>query len=234
MNHRLFIPVVLLAALALGLPLPAQDTIPRQASMLVIKDTFSFVPGTWAEYTIFDKEKNESYRMYIAALKRETVGGKSGIWLEIEAEMKDSPLIVTDIFAEETKDGPGKIFKAVIQVKGMSPFTVPQKYLEGEDRQVGSFETAQIVKRLEQKKIVHNGRTIDTLIVEAQDKEGRKTAATISLQIPPIAVFAAETDDVRMTINDWGAGAKTRIEGEPIGFTFWLLEQIANGLTKKK
>jgi hypothetical protein len=234
MNHRLFIPVVLLAALALGLPLPAQDAIPRQASMLVIKDTFSFVPGTWAEYTIFDKEKNESYRMYIAALKRETVGGKSGIWLEIEAEMKDSPLIVTDIFAEETKDGPGKIFKAVIQVKGMSPFTVPQKYLEGEDRQVGSFETAQIVKRLEQKKIVHNGRTIDTLIVEAQDKEGRKTAATISLQIPPIAVFAAETDDVRMTINDWGAGAKTRIEGEPIGFTFWLLEQIANGLTKKK
>lgn len=234
MNRRLFIPIFLLACLAVGMPLQAQDPLPRQASPLVIKDTFSFVPGTWADYTIFDKAKNETSRMYIAALKRETVGGKPGIWLEIEMETTDAPLVVTDIFAEETKDGPGKIYKAVVQVKGMSPFTIPKKYLEGQDQQVGKFEAAQIVKRLEQKKIVHKGRTIDTLTVEAQDKEGRKTTATVSVQIPPIAVFAAETDDMRMTLNDWGDGAATRIEGTPIGMTLWIIEQIANGLGKKK
>ncbi|MCX6567365.1 MAG: hypothetical protein NTW38_13260 [Candidatus Aminicenantes bacterium] len=234
MRKRIVISALLLASLAAASALSAQDTIPKQASMIVLKDTFQFVPGTWAEYTVFDKEKNEPSRFYIAALKRETVGGQSGIWLEIEAEMKDSPLVITDIFAEETKDGPGKIFKAVIQVKGMSPFIVPKKYLEGEDQAVGTYETAQIVKRLEQKKIVHKGRTIDTLLVEAQDKEGRKTTAIISVQIPPIAIYAAETDDVRMMLNDWGVGAGTRIEGEPIGFFFWLLEQIADGLVKKK
>jgi hypothetical protein len=220
--------------LAAASKLSPQDAIPKQASMIVLKDTFQFVPGTWADYTVFDKEKNEPYRFYIAALKRETVGGQSGIWLEIEAETKDAPLVITDIFAEETKDGPGKIFKAVIQIKGMSPFIVPKKYLEGKDQAVGTYEAAQIVKRLEQKKIVHNGRTIDTLLVEAQDKEGRKTTATVSVQIPPIAIYAAETDDIRMTLNDWGVGARTRIEGEPIGFMFWLIEQVANGLVKKK
>ena len=234
MRKRLVISAILLAFLTAASALSAQDTIPKQASMIVLKDTFQFVPGTWADYTVFDKEKNESYRFYIAALTRETVGNQSGIWLEIEAEMKDSPLVITDIFAEETKDGPGKIFKAVVQVKGMSPFIVPKKYLGGEDQAVGTYETAQIVKRLEQKKIVHKGRTIDTLLVEAQDEEGRKTTATVSLQIPPIAIYAAETDDVWMTLNDWGVGAGTRIEGEPIGFTFWLLEQIVNGMFKKK
>lgn len=234
MRNRRVVPAILLASLTAASALSAQDSIPKQASVIVLKDTFQFVPGTWAEYTVFDKEKNEPYRFYIAALKRETVGGQSGIWLEIEAEMKDSPLVITDIFAEETKDGPGKIFKAVIQVKGMSPFIVPKKYLEGEDQAVGTFEAVQIIKRLEQKTIVHKGRTINTLLVEAQDNEGKKTTATVSVQIPPIAIYAAETDAVRMTLNDWGVGAGTRIEGEPIGFTFWLLEQIVNGLVKKK
>jgi hypothetical protein len=234
MNPRLLGPVVLLASLALGAPLAAQDPIPRQASPLVIKDSFSFVPGTWADYAIFDKVKNEASRMYISILNRDTVGGKAGIWMEIEAEMKDSPLVVTDVFVEETKAGPGEIYKAVIQVKGMSPFTIPKKYLEGQDQQVGNFEAAQIVKRLEQKKIVHQGKTIDAWIVEAQDKEGRKVAATVSLQVLPITVVSAETDDMRMTLNDWGVGAKTRIEGQPIGFTLWIMEQIVNGLGKKK
>jgi len=213
---------------------PSDSAIPKQTSMIVLKDTFRFVPGTWAEYTVFDKEKNESSRLYIAALKREIVGDRSGIWLEIEAEAKDSPIVVTDIFAEETADGPGKIFKAVIQVKGMSPFIVPKKYLEGEDRTVGTTETAQIIKRLEQKRIVHKGRTIETLLVEALDKEGKLMTAAVSAQIPPIAIYAAETDDVRMTLNDWGVGAGSRIEGEPIGFTFWLIEQIVNGMGKKE
>lgn len=215
-------------------PLAAQEPFPKQASLIVIEGTFAFVPGTWASYTVLDKGKNETSRLMIAALKRETVGGRPGIWLEIEAEMKDAPAIITDLFAEETKDGPGKIYKAVIQVKGMSPFIVPKKYLEGEDQSVGAYQPAQIVKRLEPKKLVIKGRTIDTLQVEAQDKEGRTTKASVSVQVPPLALVTAETDDLKMTLDDWGEGAVSRISGLPVGFTLWLMEQIAEGMIKKK
>lgn len=232
-THRpIFAVLCILAVFAA--PIAAQEPIPKQAPLVVIEGNFAFVPGTWAEYTVFDKVKNETSRLYIAALKRDTVAGRPGIWLEIEAEMEGTPVVVTDLFAEETKDGPGQIYKAVIQVKGMSPFTVPKKYLEGEDQSVGAYQPAQIVKRLEQKKVVIKGRTIDTLRVEAQDKDGRTTTASVSVQVPPLALVAAETDDLKMTLDDWGDGAASRISGQPIGFTFWIMEQIAIGLTKKK
>ena len=226
--------IAAVCVLSVAMPLAAQDPIPKQAPLVVLEGSFAFVPGTWATYNVLDKGKNETSRLTIAALKRETVGGRPGIWLEIEAEMKDVPAVVTDLFAEETKDGPGKIYKAVIQVKGMSPFIVPKKYLEGEDQTVGAYQPAQIVKRLEQKKLVIKGRTIDSLQVEAQDKDGRMTKATVSVQVPPLALVTAETDDLKMTLDDWGEGAVSRISGIPIGFTLWLMEQIAEGMIKKK
>jgi len=212
----------------------AQDKIPSQRPMLMIKDTFKFDPGSWAEYSIIDKLKNETSRMYIATLERETVDGVPCTWLEIEAEMKDTPVVVTRVLAEETKDGPGKILKAIVQVKGYSPFTVPKKYLEGEDQQVGQFDAAQIVKRLEQKTIVHKGKSIRALAVEAEDSKGEKTAATISLDLLPIAIYQAETSDMKMSANDWGSGAKSKIQGKPVSFTLWIVEQFVKGLTEKK
>jgi len=211
-----------------------KENIPGQRSFPVLQDGFKFIPGTWTTYDIFDKTKNESYRMKIAALTKETVAGKSCSWLEIEVEMKDSPPIVTSILAEETPNGPGRIEKAIVQVKGMSPFTIPRKYLEGQDQQVGEFTPAHIVKKLDSRKITHAGKTIDTLAVEAENDKGEIVKAIVSLQILPIALYEAETSDLKMTAADWGTGAKTRIEGTPIPFFFWIIEQVANGLTIKK
>jgi hypothetical protein len=38
---------------------------------------------------------------------------------------------------------------------------------------------------------------------------------------------------MRMTVNDWGLGATTRIQGEPTSFFLWILEQVGRGLDKK-
>jgi hypothetical protein len=227
--------ILLILILACGLPLAlaAQESIPGQRPMMLIKDTFKFVPGSWADYTILDKTKNEAYRMSIAALEEETYKGIPASWLEIEVQMKDMPVVVTKFLAEETEDGPGKVLKAIVQVEGYSPFTVPRKYLEGESQEVGQLEQAQIVKRLESKTIIHKGKKISVLSVEAEDSRGNTTAATVSLDLPPIAIYEAETGDIKMTLNDWGSGAKSKIQGTPISFTFWVIEQIAKGLVKK-
>jgi hypothetical protein len=213
----------------------AQDQkIPGQAQLPILQDGFKFVPGTWTSYSVFDKAKNETYALKFSALQRETIKGRSYSWLEIEIEMKDTPSVVTSILAEETGQGPGRIEKAIVQVKGMSPFTVPRKYLEGQDQTVGEFKPARIVRKLESRKAVCGGKTIDVLAVEAEDDQGGKVTAQVSLQLPPITVYEAETAEIKMTALDFGGGAKTKIDGLPLPFALWLIEVTADALTKKK
>jgi hypothetical protein len=211
-----------------------QENIPGQKQLPLLQDGFHFVPGSWTFYAILDKAKNETYKMKFSTLTRETIQGKPYSWLEIEIEMKDTPPVVTSILAEETGQGPGRIEKAIVQVKGMSPFTVPRKYLEGQDRAVGEFKPAHIVRKLENRKITLAGKTIDVLAVEAENDKGEKLTAQVSLQILPIALYEADTADMKMTALDFGGGAKSRIEGLPLPFALWLIEQVADGLTKKK
>jgi hypothetical protein len=72
-----------------------KENVPGQRALPVLKDGFKFIPGTWTAYDVLDKAKNETYRMKIAALAKETVAGKPYSWLEIELEMKDAPSVVT-------------------------------------------------------------------------------------------------------------------------------------------
>lgn len=228
----------ILAASVLALVLPAspaqQENVPGQKSFPAIRDSFQFTPGAWAEYNIFDKAKNENYRMWIATLAKETIQGKPYSWLEIEVEMKDSPVVVTSILAEETADGPGRIEKAVVQVKGMSAFNVPKKYLQGQDQEVSQFKPAHVVKKLSGKKITRGDKTIDVLAVEAENEKGEKMTAMVSVQLPPIAICDAETADLKMTAINWGAGAKTKIEGPALPFFLWVIEQAFSAVSVKK
>jgi hypothetical protein len=221
--------MLLAAALSNG-----QENIPGQKKLPILQDGFRFMPGTWTSYSILDKAKNETYTMTIASLTTETIQGKPYSWLEIEVEMKDAPPVVTSILAEETGQGPGRIEKAIVQVRGMSPFTIPRKYLEGQDQTVGEFNPAHIVRKLENRKIILAGKTIDVLAVEAENDKGEKITAQISLQILPIVVYEADTAELKMTALDFGDGAKTKIEGMPLPFALWIIEQVAGGLTKKK
>ncbi len=211
-----------------------QENIPGQKQFPILQDGFHFEPGTWTTYSILDKVKNETYKMKFSSLTRETIQGKPYSWLEIEIEMKDAPSVVTSILTEETGQGPGRIEKAIVQVRGMSAFTVPQKYLEGQDQAVAEFKPAHIVRKLENRKIAQAGKTIDILAVEAENDKGEKLTAQVSLQILPIALYEADTADMKMTALDFGGGAKTTIEGMPIPFALWIIEQVADALTKKK
>jgi hypothetical protein len=212
--------------------LAGQDNIPGQRPMLVLDNTFQFITGSWADYTYFDKQKNESTRLYFSILERETVKNAPYIWMEIEAAVKDAPVVVTRVLIEEKTSGPLKIDQAIVQVQGYSPFSVPKKYLEGQDQQVGQFETAHIVNRLAQQVIEHNGNKINAVTAEAETDKGDKMSITYSLELPPIAVYQAENKDFRLSINDWGMDAKSKISGTPESFLIWVLDQIDEAFTK--
>jgi len=223
--------IFVLFAMAL---LPAQENIPGQKALLLLQDGLHLTPGTWTSYAILDKAKDETYTMTIASLTKETIQGEPYSRLEIGVAMKDSPPVVTSILAEETGQGPGRIEKALVQVQGMSPFTVPRKYLEGQDQAVGEFKSARIIRELENRKVTLAGKPIDVLAVEEENDKGEEVTAQVSLQILPIVIYEADTVDIKMTALDFGGGAVTKIEGAPLPFALWLIETVANSLTKKK
>ena len=212
--------------------LAGQENIPGQRPMLLLDNAFQFISGSWADYTYFDKQKNESTRLYFAILERETVKNAPYIWMEIEAAVKDAPVVVTRVLIEEKKAGPFRIDQAIVQVQGYSPFSVPQKYLEGQDQQVGQFQTAHIVSQLAQQVIEHNGKKINAITAEAATDKGDKMSITYSLELPPIAVYQAENKDFRLSINDWGMDARSKINGPPESFLLWIMEQVNNAISK--
>jgi hypothetical protein len=211
--------------------LAGQDSIPGQRPMLLLDNAFQFITGSWADYTYFDKQKNESTRLYFSILEREKVKNVPYIWMEIEAAVKDAPVVVTRVLIKETNTAPWTINQAIVQVQGYSPFSVPKKYLEGQDQQVGQFETAHIVKSLAPQMIEHKGKKINATSAEAETDKGDKMSITYSLDLPPIAVYLAENKDFRLSINDWGMDAQSKINGTPESFLMWVLEQVDNAFT---
>ena len=226
-----FVPVFILLLLGFS-ALAGQESIPGQRPLLLLDNAFQFISGSWADYTYFDKQKNESTRLYFSILDRETVKNAPYIWMEIEAAVKDAPVVVTRVLIEEKKAGPFRIDQAIVQVQGYSPFSVPQKYLEGQDQQVGQFQTAHIVSQLAQQVIEHNGKKINAITAEAATDKGDKMSITYSLELPPIAVYQAENKDFRLSINDWGMDAKSKINGPPESFLLWVMEQVNNAISK--
>jgi hypothetical protein len=230
MKRTLTLMLCLLAAA--GSLWPAENQVPGQKPLVIIADTFQFTAGSWARYHILDKKKNETYIMSIAILNREPVKGKPCSWLEVEVLMKGQPRVVTRILAEETKQGPGEIQSAIVQVQGYDPFSVPKKFLKPDkpEDQVAPIKTATVIKKLQRRPVGPPGRQVQAWDVEAVTQDGQDIRAVVSEEIPPIAVYDVESPDMRMTAEDWGLGAKTKIEGTPIPFWLWLLDQIGKGL----
>jgi hypothetical protein len=226
----------LLIGLAAGGILLAEEQVPGQKPLVLIADTFQFVPGSWARYNILDKKKNETYVLLFSMLEKEQKKDKIFSWMEIEILMKDQPRVVTRFLAEETPQGPGDIDSAVVQVQGYDPFTIPKKYLKPDKNAdgVAQFKPAKIVKKLERKTVGPPGKRVQAWVVEAVTEDGQNIRAVVSEEILPIAVYDVESPEIRMTADDWGQGAKTKVEGTPIPFWLWLLDQISTGLGGEK
>ncbi|MCU0241865.1 MAG: hypothetical protein MUF51_05525 [Vicinamibacteria bacterium] len=211
--------------------------VPQQKPLIVIGDTFQWVYGSWAKYTILDKAKNETSQMTMAILDRGKKKDKAGIWMEIEMQVPDAPLVVTRILAEDRKGGPGDVLECIIQVAGMEPaFSVPGSFLkQGNDeggKMVTQFKPAQEVKKVQERKQVYRGREIALWDVEALDGEGQPLKAIVSIEVPPIGVVLADTSETRMELVDWGLGARSRIQGKPLNFYLWIAKQVQKGMAQ--
>jgi hypothetical protein len=208
--------------------------IKGQRPMMIVGDTFQFTPGAWANYFIHDREKNEYYKMYIATLDRLTCEGKGCSWMEVGVTPEKDPAVVTRFLVEETRSGPGEILDVVVQVQGYSPFIVPKSFYKGEttDKDVGNFQGAAVAKRIAKRMIPVSGRTVSAWDVEAVDAGGGAMNALISEEVAPIGVIMAENPLMGMYLADWGTGAKSKIEGPPVNFYWWLMMQMGGALTK--
>ncbi|OPY67829.1 MAG: hypothetical protein A4E57_02072 [Syntrophorhabdaceae bacterium PtaU1.Bin034] len=140
--------------------------------------------------------------------------------------------MVTRFLVEETKEGPGNIREVIVQMKGYRPFTVPKKYFEGTDKEVGQFTPSFIQKRVAQRIMNLAGTNIPAWEAEATDSKGKRTRALVSENILPLGVIMAETAEVGMYLSEWGQGAGTKITGTPVNFYLWIMMQVGEGMTK--
>lgn len=228
--------VVWLAAVVVGagLIVPQGQTaeIEGQRPMMIVGDAFQFTPGAWSSYYVHDRAKKEYYRMYIATLERLTRNGKPCSWMEVGVTPEKDPSVVTRFLVEETRSGPGEILDVIVQVQGVAPFTVPESFYRGEEKDVGNFKGTAVAKRLARRVIPIGGRSVNAWDVEAVDDKGDILEALVSEEVSPIGVIMAESPLIGMYLSDWGGGARSKIEGTPVNFYVWLMMQMGGALTK--
>jgi len=209
--------VVWLAAVVVGAGLfvPQGQTaeIEGQRPMMIVGDSFQFTPGAWSSYYVHDRAKKEYYRMYIATLERLTRDGKPCSWMEVGVTPEKDPSVVTRFLVEETRSGPGEILDVIVQVQGYSPFTVPESFYRGEEKDVGNFKGTAVAKRLARRVIPLGGRSVNAWDVEAVDDKGDILEALVSEEVSPIGVIMAESPLIGMYLSDWGGGPDRRSRG---------------------
>jgi len=227
-----FAVLAVAAVVAMAASAACGAEVEGQRPMMIVGDAFQFTPGAWSDYLIHDRTKKEYYRMSIATLERLDRDGKPCSWMEIGVTPEKDPPVVTRMLVEQTKTGPGEIYEVIVQVRGYAPFTVPESFFRGEDKDVGNVKSTAVAKRIERRVIPVAGRSVRAWDVEAVDAAGDVTAALVSEEVAPIGVILAESPQVDMVLSDWGTGAKSKIEGTPVNFYVWLMMQMGDALTK--
>ncbi|MBF0292347.1 MAG: sel1 repeat family protein [Nitrospinae bacterium] len=219
---------------------PAVSAEPKKApepnKMVVIDGAFFFAQGSWGLYNYESKKDRIPGKMLFSVLNPEQRNGKRHWWMEVGVESKDkdgAPInTVTRILAEETKDGPGDIADIIVQMKGYEPFTIPswamQKQEKGKraDRHVITPDRSKMTER----QMTIAGKTITVLDTQAVDDKGRPIKATICLDVKPLGLVSADTDEISMSLVKWGDGAVSQIQGEPMNFVAWTALQVKKAM----
>jgi hypothetical protein len=97
---------------------------------------------------------------------------------------------------------------------------------------VGQFQGAAVAKRIARRVIPLDGRTVHAWDIEAVDAKGETMDALVSEDVAPVGIILAESPIMGMYLADWGAGAKSKIEGTPMNFYLWLMTQMGGALSK--
>jgi len=223
--------LLLVGAVLVSTSVLAQQ-VAGQKPVLLIGDQFQFTPGTWATYILHDKREDAYSTMTMAVLESVRHNGRDSAWLEIIVETA-TELVVTRLLTEKTPSGPGEVFEAIVYVHGLQPFRIPQRWLKGEEQEVGKLSNTAVTSRVGQRRIMFDGRPLDVIDVDAVDESGARVVATVSTGVAPIGVLTADSRDVGMYLEDWGSGATTRIVGTPVSFVEWTATMVARGLSGK-
>ena len=220
-----------------------QSAVPKQRPIPYVQGSMPLKPGTWATYDIHDRKQNTDSRMWFALDQRVKRDNGSALWIEVEVTQAGQPPVVTRFLAQETADGFGDLLEAIVQVKGYEPFRIPQKYLNAGRNDSPSFtkvspagggtsQPATMPAPPPRKTVQLNGRTLHVYEASGQDQQGQPVHATVTEEVPPLALVTADTADVTMRLVDWGAGVQSKITGTPISMTWWITKQVVKGLAE--
>lgn len=220
--------LVLALLLIVSAPAPAQD-IKGQKPVLLVDGAFQFTPRSWGSYIIHDKETDEYYLFTMAVLEDAKKKGQTGTWLEIDIDTFKER-VVTRVLVEKGRSGPGDILEAIVWVEGLKPFSVPEKYLSGQDQEVGQFKTAAVGARAEEVTFTHDGMKLQGYLAEGRDDKGGAMRALVSLEVAPMGIVWADTPEMALYLDDWGSGAETRVKETPIGMFAWIMDMVGRGL----
>lgn len=201
--------------------------IEGQKPVMIVGDSFRFVPGSWAVYSMKELKSNTTSRMYFALNEDEKRGRTPACWMEIGVESTNNPGVVTRLLVEKTPQGPGRALAAIVQVEGFDPFVIPGRYLKSDSKEkVGDFQPLDVSVPASKEIVSWLGRKIRASKVVAKDGQGRPVKVIVSEEFPPLGLVSVESPEVEMKLEDWGTGAKSRITGKPIGFYRWIWRQI--------
>lgn len=216
--------------LLLGLPVRADPPpIDGQRPIPAMAGSFQFIHGAWARYQVEQRTTGERYRLWIATLQAKPAVKQHGWWLETRVEPENGTPVVTRALVPATPDGPGEPVEVIVQVAGKRPFSVPKKYLRGENREVAPLVRIESGERQAERRIQIGDREFPALDVVAVDTQGHAVRATVSEAVPPLGLITVETAETRMELEDWGSDARTGIEGKPLSLFWWVMSEVLQG-----
>jgi hypothetical protein len=238
-KHRIvgIVTFIILAALSTPIQTRAADAgeppVPDFPPPMVVGDMFQFTEGAWAEYDILDKNEQMTYILRISILEQEAVRRtwfsrrRMYRWLEFQVQMPDHPHVVVKYLGPETPEGPGEPHEMIVQIEEYEdPIRFGRMWLRDNDEQIVTADYEWSDQRVDEETITHAGRTFSAWRAQATADDGTTVEAIVSEELPPFGLYFAENSEQRMTLRDWGMGARTAITGEPVGLFRWITRQV--------
>lgn len=216
------------------------EDVQGQVPLVVVKGSYNFVPGAWAEYWVKDKKLDKEYRLRFCSLEKTVYEDQKAAWIEVKvspvgkSKAKGDPKVITKILTVDTPDGPGKVLEVIVQPQGFDPFIVPESFFADQGGDAADFQTIdpeaqarEITVRFKKKQI-----KMKAIEVKGKDKAGREVKAWVSEKVPPLGLIKAQTADMEMTIQNWGLHGSSQIKGEPMNFYIWIAAQVGKALSE--
>ncbi len=234
--HPILAGIILSSLLQAGVVRAGEPPLPSHPPPIIVGDVFQFIEGAWAEYEVLDKSDNSTFLLRMAILGQEQARpsmfsrSRTHRWLELDVKIPDEPRAIINLLVEETPDGPGDPNEMILQIEGFSdPIRLGRRWMRGSDEPVLDTEYEWVRQDVGEEVITHGDRSFTAWRVQTEAEDGTTVEAVVSEELPPFGLYYVETNEQRMSLRDWGLGARSTITGQPIGLARWVVRQIRAG-----